>query len=227
MTEIEAPAATFWYRFGRFLCALYYRCYHKLEVYDAENVPLRGPVLLAANHASFLDPPLVGVAAPRPAHFMARKTLFRSWLGGWLLPRIHCIPLDRDGGGAAGIKAALRLLEGGAALVIFPEGTRSEDGELQPAKAGAGWLVLKAQVPVVPVRIWGTFQAMPKGGKARRSYLEVKFGRPMRFDPGEYRSSDRGAALRASQRIMDAIAELEPHPGAGRSGRSSAPTDRS
>src|SRR5208282_81840 len=129
------------------------------RVFNAERVLQTGGVILAANHASFLDPPLVGCGLHRQINFLARASLFRYPGIGWLLRKWNSVPVDRDGGGAAGLRAILDRLLAGGAIILFPEGTRTRDGKLQPARSGIGLTVIKSTAPVVPVRVFGTFPA--------------------------------------------------------------------
>jgi len=167
----------FWCLF-RVLFAAYFRW----RIHNPERVPMAGPVIMAANHTSFLDPPLVGAALKRPLNYLARDTLFPVPIVGWLLRRWKVVPVDRDGGGAAGLRAIFdRLLQGGA-ILLFPEGTRSNDGQLQAARSGIGLVIIKSDAPVVPVRIFGTYEAFGRHTRfphPRR--VEVKFGVPMDF----------------------------------------------
>jgi len=167
-----------------------YATYFRWRVYNPERVPLEGPVILASNHASFLDPPLVGAGIKRPINYLARESLFRFPVVGWVLRKWNSVPVDREGGGAKGLKAILdRLLEGGA-IILFPEGTRTRTGELQPARSGIGLTVIKSSAPVVPVRVFGTYQAFNRHMKFPRPHrVEVKYGKPLTF-----------AALRAEAR---------------------------
>jgi 1-acyl-sn-glycerol-3-phosphate acyltransferase len=162
----------------RFLFATYFR----LRIYNSGRVPLHGPVLLAANHASFLDPPLIGSGVKREIHYLARKSLFRFPIVGPVLRSWNCVPVDREGGGAAGLKAILdRLLKGGA-IILFPEGTRTRDGRPQPARAGVGLMVIKSSVPVVPIRVFGTYGAYGRHHRfPRPNRLAVKYGLPLYF----------------------------------------------
>ncbi|MEY2466331.1 MAG: 1-acyl-sn-glycerol-3-phosphate acyltransferase, partial [Verrucomicrobiota bacterium] len=136
-----------------------YATYFHWRVFNAERVPLQGPVILAANHASFIDPPLVGAGIRRGINYLARDTLFRYPGIGWLLRKWNSVPVDRDGGGAAGLKAILDRLLAGGAIILFPEGTRTRDGKLQPARSGIGLTVIKSPATVVPVRVFGTYEA--------------------------------------------------------------------
>src|SRR5260221_9185635 len=204
-----------------FLGWVVWRCifltYFRRRVFHAERVPRQGPVILAANHASFLDPPLVGTALPRPINYLARESLFRFPIMRTILHWWQVVPVDRDGGGAKGLKAILnRLLDGGA-IILFPEGTRTHDGKLQPARAGIGLAVIKSTAPVVPVRVFGSYRAYGRHLRfPRPRQLSVMFGQPMSFEllRAEAKSCSRTRLKEIYQQvadeIMEAIAKLEP-----------------
>ena len=195
-----------------------YKFYFGWRVYNAERVPLEGPVILASNHASFIDPPLVGAGLKRGINYLARENLFRFPVLGWILHRWQTVPVDREGGGAKGLKAILdRLLDGGA-IILFPEGTRTRDGKLQPARSGIGLTVIKSKAPVVPVRVFGTFEAYNRHMRFPRPFhrVMVKYGRPMFFEKlrneAKVCSKQRLKEIyrQVSDDIMKAVAALEP-----------------
>ena len=160
-----------------------YRFYFGWRVYNAERVPLSGPVILASNHTSFLDPMLVGSGIRRGINYLARENLFRFPVLGWILHQWQVVPVDREGGGAKGLKAILDRLLAGGAIILFPEGTRSRDGNLQPARSGIGLTVIKSTAPVIPVRVFGTFEAYGRHmGLPLPRRVAVKYGRPMLFE---------------------------------------------
>jgi len=206
------PAA---YYIGRACYRAVFRCYFRWRVCHAERVPARGPLLLASSHASFLDPPLVGCGLDRPCHFLARATLFRNPLFGRILQAVGALPVDRDGGNAAGLRTILDKLQEGCAIVLFPEGTRTLDGRLQAPRSGIGLIALKSGAPVVPVRILGTFEAFGKHRRWPRPHrVTVIYGQPLRFDR-ERAEAQSGSRERVRQlyqevagRIMAAIAAL-------------------
>ena len=169
-----------------------------------------GPCLLAANHQSLLDPPLVGAALPYEVAFVARKTLFENPAFGWVIRACHALPLDRDEADLAAIRRALAVLAEGRKLVIFPEGTRSADGGLLPAKAGAGLLALKAGVPVVPIRIRGAREMLPRGGRlpSGGARIRIRFGAALRVADLDCGAGKPERYLEASRRIMAAVAAL-------------------
>ncbi len=202
----------FGWAFSRAAFALYFRW----RVFNPERVPTSGPVILAANHASFLDPPLVGASLHREICYLARESLFRFVGIGWLLRQWQAIPVDREGGGAAGLRAILDRLRAGNAIILFPEGTRTRDGKLQPARSGIGLAVVKSDAPVVPVRTFGTFEAYGRHMRLPRPRrVAVKFGKPMNFDaPRSEAETCSKARLKeiyqqAADEIMAAIGKLE------------------
>jgi 1-acyl-sn-glycerol-3-phosphate acyltransferase len=181
------------------------------EVAGLENLPRSGAFLIAANHASHLDPPLIGSHVPRQMCFFARKTLWSGGMASWWLDAVGTIPVDRDGGQDVGaLKRVLRALADGKVMILFPEGTRSPDGKLQTPKPGVGFIVCKTQVPVVPARIFGSFEAFGKGAKLPRlgTPVEVVFGKPI--SPATYDDPAAGKERyqRASARIFEEIAKL-------------------
>ncbi len=159
------------------------RLLFRLEVVRPELVPATGPVLLVSNHVSVLDPPFVGAAAPRPLYFMAKEELFRIPLFGRLIRALNARPVRRDGSDTRALKAALALLEEGRALLVFPEGTRGEEGQPpREGKAGVGMLAVLSGAPVVPVFVSGTGAALPRGRSLPRpSRVRVTFGPPLTF----------------------------------------------
>lgn len=162
---------------------LIYSTYFHWRVYNPERVPKKGPVILASNHASFLDPPLVGSGLKRDINYLARESLFRFPGIGALLRSWNAVPVDREGGGAKGLKMILDRLHDGGGIILFPEGTRTRDGKLQPARSGIGLTVIKSEAPVVPVRVFGTFEAYGRHLKfPRPKRIAVKYGKPMMFE---------------------------------------------
>ena len=129
-----------------------YATYFHWRVFNPERVPVSGAVILASNHASFLDPPLVGSGLHRECTFLARDTLFRFGPTRWLLNKWQAVPIDREGSSASGMKRILEALNRGRAVILFPEGTRTRDGQLQRVRSGVGLIAAKTDAPVVPVR---------------------------------------------------------------------------
>lgn len=205
------------YRLGWLGFRALFAVYFRRRATGMEHVPSEGPVILASNHLSFLDPPLVGSCLPRGINYMARDTLFRFPGIGALLRSWSAVPVDREGGGAAGLKAILDRLLAGGAIILFPEGTRSRTGELQPARSGVGLVILKSQAPVVPVRVFGTFEAY---GRHRKIPLpkpvSVVYGKPIDFSDMRAEATTctkprlKQLYQEAADRVMQSIAALEP-----------------
>jgi len=205
------------YRIGWIVFRAIFATYFRWRVFGVENVPLQGGVILAANHGSFLDPPLIGCGVNRTISFLARESLFHFPGMGALLRSWSVVPVDRDGGGAKGLKMILNRLLAGGGIVLFPEGTRTKDGQLQPARSGIGLTVIKSTAPVVPVRVFGTFAAYGRNHKFPRPHrLVVKYGRPMNFEAlrAEAKTCDKmrlkAIYQQVADEIMAAIARLEP-----------------
>lgn len=201
--------------FYRTLFATYFRW----RVFNPEHVPLKGAVVLASNHASFLDPPLVGSGLKRDINYLARKSLFRFPGIGWVLRTVNAVPVDREGGGAAGLRAIMDRLQGGGAIILFPEGTRTVDGKLQPARSGIGLTVIKSNAPVVPVRVFGTYEAWGKGVKLPKPRrVMIKYGKPMHFEQlrAEAKNCSKERLKQIYQQVADdlmaAIDKLEAKP---------------
>ena len=193
------------------------RLFFRLEVVNPALVPATGPVLLVSNHVSVLDPPLIGGAAPRPLSFMAKEELFRIPLFGRLIRALNARPVRRDGSDMRALKAALALLAEGRAILVFPEGTRGEEGgPLREGKPGVGMLAVLSGAPVVPVFVSGSGAALPRGRVLPRpGKVRVAFGPPLGFKReggGEAkRPGDDGrkeAYREAAQEMMRAIAQL-------------------
>lgn len=191
---------------------VFYDWMGRFEIAGTEHIPAQGAFLLASNHCSHLDPPLVGGQLMREVNFLARKTLWSSPFMSWMFDNLRCVPIDRDGGGAdiAAFKALFKLIRAGEPIGVFPEGTRSVDGNLMTPKAGIGMLACKFGVPVVPARVFGTHEVL--GSKRKPGWqhdLAVNYGAPLQpadFDPGP-NHPDR--YQEAANRIMAAIAKIQ------------------
>jgi len=196
------------------VCYLVVRTCHEAffhgTVAGVENIPLEGGCIIAGNHASVLDPPLIGCHVPRQLAFFARKTLWKGGVISWWLDTVGTIAVDRDAGSdVAAMKRVFQVLKNGRAMIVFPEGTRTRTGELQHPKPGVGLLACRTGVPVVPARIFGTFGAFGRKGPLRLGTpVSVVFGRPLR--PADYDDQSEGKERyqHASERIMAAIAAL-------------------
>jgi len=181
------------------------------EVAGGEHLPPTGGFVIAANHASHLDPFVIGARIPRQVTFFARKTLWKPGFPAWWLNTVGVIPVDRDGGSdVTAIRRVLGALKQDKIIIMFPEGTRTPDGALQAPKPGIGLFACRAQVPVVPARIFGSFEAFGRDGTLRLGTpITVVFGPPL--SPANYDQPGAGKERYqlASDRIMAAIARLQ------------------
>lgn len=209
-------------RFGYFLFWCVFRTIFRVlfgcRIYHAERVPESGPVLLAANHASFMDPPLIGSSLNRETHYLARNTLFRFPIFRNILNYINVIPVDRDGKSPKGLRAVTNSLKNGNPVILFPEGTRSHDGKLQTAKSGVGLLAIKSEAPVVPIRVFGTFESYGRHLKwPKINRVQIKMGQPiwLRELRAESKTANKERVKEiyqeAADQIMKAIEELTPN----------------
>jgi len=166
----------------RGLLKLIFKLFFHLNVYGVENVPRVGGLIVAPNHRSFLDIPVVGTALPRKMHTLGKKELIADGKGAWLYKTLGGIPIDRDGADLKAMRVAKNLLEQNNSLLMFPEGTRSLTKEIGDVKKGVVFLSYRAHVPIVPVGIAGTGKALPKSAKLLKiSHLVVTFGKPIKL----------------------------------------------
>src|SRR5436309_13852087 len=194
------------YNLSRFLAQLFFG----FRILHRERVIQTGPVILAMNHQSFFDPPLAGNACDRAIFFLAKKSLMNVPVLGWLLPKLNVIPVNLEGGDRSALKALIRILRAGECALVFPEGTRTPDGTLQPALPGVGLLIAKTRAPVVPMRIFGAHGVWPIHGKLQLSgKITIVVGEPLHFPEEDLAAGGRDHYARMSQRVTDAIASLQ------------------
>lgn len=200
--------------FSRFWLRLGLKLWNRFRAIGSKNMPLQGGVIIASNHASFMDPPIVGCGLMhRYVRFMARDTLFRNRVGQWWAEGVGVVDIDRTRGDIAAFKAAIALLKAGGALCLFPEGTRTLDGNLQKPKSGIGFLIMKAGVPVLPVYIDGSFKAFPKGAKwIRPAKITARYGSLITQDEFKKLGSGKDIYEKAADLVMARIAELKTMP---------------
>jgi 1-acyl-sn-glycerol-3-phosphate acyltransferase len=193
------------YLFIQAASALLFRAAYDYRITGEENIP-EGGCILASNHDSFYDPPLIGCTLQCAPHYLARKTLFDHPLFGNAIRALKAHPIDQERPDMAGLKRIIGIAQKGGAIVLFPEGSRSWAGKLQPAQPGVGLVVAKARVPVVPIRIFGAHRAWPRGGSPRPfTPIHVVIGKPITFPEA---ARDRGTYQKIGDQIMAAIAAI-------------------
>lgn len=204
----------FVYRFLTGLTRLLVRTFSRCEVVGIERVPLDGPLVIVANHLHLLDPPLLAATTPRRVHPMAKRELFETPLVGWVLWPYGAFPVRRFSADMGALRAARNLLRHDAAVLMFPEGTRSKDARLHPALPGAAMVALLAGAPVLPVAITGTEDVRIPGSlfawlRGARPRLRVVFGEPVHLDTA---NASGQSAEQATDLVMRRIAALLPEP---------------
>ena len=199
------------YNATRIVLTCWLKIWHRYRAYGSENVPREGGCLLASNHASYLDPSLVACGIwHRSVRFMARDSLFRFPVFAQIMYWIGVDPLSRDRGDVGALKKAIQRLKEGACICLYPEGTRTSDGELQAAKGGIGFLIAKAGVPVVPTYVDGNFRAYPRGAKwIKPARCRVYYGRAIQPSELAAFGTEREAYEKIGQLVMSRISELK------------------
>ncbi|HEY5893100.1 MAG TPA: lysophospholipid acyltransferase family protein [Chthoniobacterales bacterium] len=197
-----------WYFVGYWLSRLFFRVFFRLKIVNRKNLLEDGGVIYAANHASYFDPPVIGVCCRKAIFFLARKTLLNWPVLGPIFPKINVVPVDQERADMSALKTIIKLVREGHRTIIFPEGSRTPDGNLQPAQPGIGLVVAKTLAPVVPMRIFGSYEAFPKGAKGIRfTKITVVVGKPIHFTEADI-VGGRDAYQRISERVMTEIAKL-------------------
>jgi 1-acyl-sn-glycerol-3-phosphate acyltransferase len=197
------------YWFFHTLFGMIARVAFQYRAYGQENIIEEGPAIMAVNHQSYLDPPLVGITCKNELYYLARKTLFEKKLLGPIISRVNALPVDLSRGDLAAFRSVMKLLQEGHRTVIFPEGTRSLTGQLQKARPGIGMIIARTLAPVVPMRIFGSFEAWPKGGKIRPHPITVVVGKPIRFKKDDFAAHNREVYQKISEQVLAAVAALE------------------
>ena len=177
------------------------------KVQGLENIPGEGPVILAANHLSFIDSFFIPLVVKRPVVYLGKADYFDSWRTRWFMRIAHVIPVRREDGTAseAAINTGIRALREGRIVGIYPEGTRSPDGRLYRGKTGVARMAVEARVPVIPVGVTGTDEVMPIGRrfpKLKGGKVQVQFGRPLSFERFHDRPKDRFVLRSVTDEIL-------------------------
>jgi 1-acyl-sn-glycerol-3-phosphate acyltransferase len=199
-----------YYWLGYHVSRILARLFFGFRILHRKRMIQSGPVILAMNHQSYLDPPLAGNACDRAIYFLAKKSLLKAPVLGWLLPKLNVIPVELEKTDRSALKTLIRILRSGHGVLVFPEGSRTPDGKLQPALPGVGLIIAKTRAPVVPMRIFGAFEAWPIGGKFRVGpRITIVVGAPIHFSDADLESFGRDVYAELSRRVMDAIAALQ------------------
>jgi len=186
-----------------------FRAFYGLRIEGREHLVTEGAVLVAANHQSYMDPPLLANLYNTPMFFVARKTLFHGFCN-WLYRQWNAFPLDQEKPDLAGLKHIIRLLKAGERVAIFPEGSRTLDGSIAEAAPGVGFVAAKSGVLIQPVRIHGAYEALPRGvAFLRPSRITLTVGPAIRLTPAELKQASVGNGYDLlAKRIMLAINQL-------------------
>jgi len=201
----RSPTQRIWYRFMRMLCRLTAVVMFRLRIEGGQHEPCEGGVLVVSNHQSHLDPVLVGVACRRQLNFLARETLFDFAPLGWLIRSLGGVPINREGSGLSGLKETLKRLKRQEMVLVFPEGTRSADGQLRPLKPGFCTLARRGKVAVLPVAVTGAYQAWPRRRRfPRPGRVQLRFG-PVITDTEVQALTDDELVIKVERRISDLL----------------------
>ncbi|MFH1963192.1 MAG: (d)CMP kinase [bacterium] len=207
-------SSNFFYYIVCFVLRFGYAKYLGFNIQGLENIPSTGGVLLVCNHLSYLDPPAVAVSLPRQAAFIARSSLFKLPLLGWLLKRLNAYPINREGVDRDAFKRVMALLDNGKICLAFPEGTRSKTGQLQPAKPGIGMIISMAKnsgirFSVIPCKISGSDKAFPPGAKWFKRYpIKLCYGKPIDLSD-LLAEQDKYTYQAIADRLMEQIGRLK------------------
>ena len=213
----EPTETTLSYRFARFTFGMFFRIWFRWKVLHRERVPAKGGVILASNHVSYLDPVYVVSALERMVVGLARESAFNVPLGGRILRSWRVIPVDQTGTGR-GLKTFLSRLRSGDAVVMYPEGTRSPTGQIRAPQPGIGLIIIKSTAPVVPIKLFGAYEAYARHHWLPRPYqVQIKFGEPLDFadlraEAKQTKDKDRLKEIykQAATDLLHAIAQIEP-----------------
>jgi 1-acyl-sn-glycerol-3-phosphate acyltransferase len=206
--------ARLWWQLCHFVYSHVYTFGFSLRTEGMAHVPRSGPLLVVANHQSFLDPVAIGLAFPRRLIYLARKTLFRNPVFSWLIRSLNAVPIDQEGVGKEGLKTVLDQLALRKAVLVFPEGERTLTGQMNPLKPGVHLIIKRARAPIIPVGIAGAYGAWPRN----RGYplaaplfwppnpgtMAVSVGRPL--DPRRFAEMPRPQAL---QELFNVMAQVQ------------------
>ena len=197
------------YRLSYWLLHVFFTVCYRYKIEGAENIPAEGTYIVAANHVSYLDPPLVGICFGKQVFFMAKSELFKVPLLGQFLRGIGSFPVTRETADMKAIKHALALLKEGKILGIFPEGSRSRSGTVEEGELGVALLAKKGQVPIVPCAVQGTYRSVKmKGILPQFSRIRVIIGKPIYLNEAQEGLSRKECMKRFTVEVMGQLKQL-------------------
>jgi len=194
----------------RSLAVVLFKLLFGLQAFGRENVPLKGGVILAGNHVSYLDPPVVAAASPRIVYFLAKENLFRGPFFGPFIRSLHAFPVKARAADLKAMRWSVESLKKGKTIIVFPEGGRSFPDQPEKPLAGVGFLAVRANVPIVPTFLEGTYQAMPQDSKCVHPFTRIKvyFGTPI-YPQDVNAASDKERYEALANKTMEAITALK------------------
>lgn len=202
----QKPKMKFSYKIVYWTARIFFKLFYRLKIYGVENVR-SGAAIIAANHVSFYDPPVLSISCPEEVHFLAKESLFRIPLFGRFIKMLNAHPVARGASDASVFRSILGILKEGKKVIVFPEGNRSQDGAIQPLEKGLGFLVQKSQCRVIPAYIEGTFSVWPKGRAFPKPFgrITVVFGTVIEGEFSEDKKRDQKIVLEKTKTAIEAL----------------------
>ncbi len=211
VSEKEVKGCFPFYWLFRLTLRFLFRIFWTWKRVNPENMPEEGPVIIASNHASFLDPTILGSFYQRPVGFMARKTLFDPFLFGWVIKKLYAFPIDRGGDPRSALRAMTKKLANNECVVMFPEGTRTSNGALGKIRRGVGMIAVKNKAAVIPTYLGGAFKSWPRTAKIfKPCHLRIEAGTPIYpQDTNGDKKKERAEEARIQSEVERQLHELE------------------